>query len=174
MKPATRCRVFFHDPSGQAGAVIGNAGPKTNARDPKDAIMARIDHLKTEARALRAQNPHLTHSAALESVAQSHGYRDWNTASADAQRPLELGAPVAGHYLGHAFTGRLLDVQTLDASGRQRLTVQFDTPIDVVESQHFSAYRQRATATVEANGVSPARLGNGTPQMQIWRDSRRM
>jgi hypothetical protein len=42
--------------------------------------------LKTQAKALRAylaqQSVELTHSQTLEAVARSHGYKDWNTASA--------------------------------------------------------------------------------------------
>lgn len=51
---------------------------------------------KRAARVLREQLPKadLTHSRALEVVAQQLGYRDWNTASARLHKDAEIGVPV--------------------------------------------------------------------------------
>ncbi len=55
-----------------------------------------IDKAKRAARVLREQLPEadLTHSRALEIVAQQLGYRDWNTASAGLHQHAEIGVPV--------------------------------------------------------------------------------
>ena len=66
-----------------------------------------IDELKSQARRLRdamsGGGTPVTHSAALELVAKSHGARDWNTISALAARsdnaapaPVAVGAIVTG------------------------------------------------------------------------------
>jgi len=41
--------------------------------------------------------------------------------------------------------------------------------VDVVKSELFSAFRQRVTSTVDVYGISPARTGDGEPQMRIIR-----
>jgi hypothetical protein len=55
-----------------------------------------IAKAKRAARVLREQLPKadLTHSRALEVVAQQLGYRDWNTASARLHKDAEIGVPV--------------------------------------------------------------------------------
>lgn len=55
-----------------------------------------IDEAKRAARILREQlrGAGLTHSRALEIVAQQLGYQDWNTASAILHQHAEIGVPV--------------------------------------------------------------------------------
>lgn len=141
-----------------------------------DTISAQT--LKSEAKALRderaRQGEPLTQGAALEAVAQSHGYRDWNTARAmlpdRVAAPLQVGHRVRGTYLGQNFRGLVLGVQLLVDMRHYQVTVLFDEPVDVVTSDLFSAFRQRVTATVDIHGVSPALLGNGRPQMRVARE----
>ncbi|WIJ24162.1 glyoxalase superfamily protein [Devosia sp. RR2S18] len=141
-----------------------------------DTISAQT--LKSEAKALREerarQGEPLTQGAALEAVAQAHGYRDWNTARAmlpdRVAAPLQVGHRVRGTYLGQNFRGLMLGVQLLVDMRHYQVTVLFDEPVDVVTSDLFSAFRQRVTATVDIHGVSPALLGNGRPQMRVARE----
>ena len=136
-----------------------------------------IQTLKSEARALRdsraAAGTPLTHGAALEQVARSHGYRDWNTARAvlPEQRPapFQVGGRVTGLYLDQPFTGVLLGMHLLGDGGHAKLTVQFDTPVNVTPDFMFATLRHRVVATVDGQGVTPALRGNGQPQLRIRR-----
>jgi len=136
-----------------------------------------IQTLKSEAKALRdsraAAGTPLTHGAALEQVARAHGHRDWNTARAalpdQLPTPFQVGRRVSGRYLGQPFTGLLLGVQLLGNGGHAKLTVQFDTPVNVTPDFMFATLRHRVTATVDAHGNTPALRGNGEPQMSVRR-----
>jgi len=133
--------------------------------------------LKTEARNLREHRARagqpMTHSAALEAVARSHGYRDWNTARAAlpdyASVPFQIGMRVRGFYLEQPFTGVLIGVQLVSGMHYLKVTVQFDEPVNVTPNLMFTAHRTRVTATVDARGFSPALRGNGQPQMRLMR-----
>ena len=133
--------------------------------------------LKAEAKTLREDRTRagetLSHGAALEAVAKAHGYRDWNTARASlpdrVQTPVQVGHRVKGTYLGQNFRGLVIGVQLHSSMQHYEVTVNFDEPVDVVTSQLFSAFRQRVRATVDIHGVSPARQGNGQPQMVLRR-----
>ena len=136
-----------------------------------------IQTLKAEARELRtsrqAAGERLGHGSALEAVAHAHGFRDWNTACAMLPErlasPLQVGQRVRGTYLRQEFIGLVLGVRIRSDLAHYEVTLKFDQPVDVVTSELFSAYRQRVVATVDINGVSPARLGNGEPQLRIRR-----
>ena len=136
-----------------------------------------VQTLKSEARALRetraASGTPLSHGQALEQVARAHGYRDWNTARAAVPEqqaaPFQVGGRVRGLYLEQPFTGVLLGVQMLGDGGHFKLTVNFDTPVNVTPDFMFAALRQRVVTTVDSHGVSPALRGNGRPQMVISR-----
>lgn len=133
--------------------------------------------LKAEAKALRAERAAdgqtITHSAALEAVAHQHGFRDWNTAVAALPErfavPAQVGQRVRGTYLKQPFTGTVIAVEAMTDFAHFRVTVRFDTPVDVVTSELFSAFRQRVTATLDARGVSPARTSDGEPHMRLSR-----
>lgn len=133
--------------------------------------------LKAEARLLRQEREKagtpLSHGAALEAVAHQHGYRDWNTARASlperAATPVQVGERVTGTYLKQPFAGLVIGVKLLSDMQHYQVTVKFDEPVDVVTSTLFSAFRQRVTATLDIHGVSPARTGDGEPQMRLKR-----
>ena len=134
------------------------------------------EFLKTEARTWRGQRQTqgetVTHGAALEVVARRHGFRDWNTACALLPErdltPLAPGERVTGTYLGHPFEGILL-AATPSGSGQTSVTVQFDAPINVTAGSPYAHMRQRVTATLDEDGTSPARTGNGEPHMRLQR-----
>lgn len=133
-----------------------------------------IDTLKSQAKRLRAamsdKTAPITHAMALEAVARQWGFRDWNTLSAKAQTNVPLtwhvGQRVAGHYLGHAFTGHLKAVRAA-SGGFWYLTVVFDTAVDVVQSDAFSSYRRQVNVVVNEDGATTQRLSDGTHHMQI-------
>lgn len=135
-----------------------------------------IAALKAQAKRLRASldaaGHGIGHSEALEAVARQHGFRDWNTLSAQARSnlphpPVRLGETVSGMYLGQRFTGRVVGVSDLLAADRFRVTVKFDQPVDVVTFESFSAYRQRVTCVVDGTGVSPQKTSDGRPHMKL-------
>ena len=134
---------------------------------------------KQRARELRSQanascQP-MSHSRSLEIVAVELGYRDWNTASArlsnQPEVPFQVGDEVAGRYLNKPFNGRVLAVRNIVDGGAFEVTMHFDEPVDVVEFESFSAFRQRVTATVSADGVSWAKTSDGRPHMVVERRS---
>lgn len=137
-----------------------------------------IDELKSQARRLRdamaGSGTPVTHSAALELVAKSHGLRDWNTLSARAARsdnaeiaPVAVGAVVTGEYLGQRFQGRVLSLTRLSQSSYYDITLHFDEPVDVVTFDSFSAFRQRVNATIDGKGVSPRHTSNGRSHLVL-------
>ncbi len=136
-----------------------------------------IEELKSQAKRLRqameTRGTAISHSAALELVAQQHGARDWNTLSALATRPneepiaaLSVGAQVRGRYLNQAFSGKILALSA-HGGGLHKITIHFDEPVDVVTFESFSAFRQRINAQVDGNGVSPRKTSNGVPHLVL-------
>jgi len=136
-----------------------------------------IEELKSQAKRLRqameARGTAISHSAALELVAQQHGVRDWNTLSALATRPNEepiaaicVGSLVRGRYLSQPFTGKILALSA-HGGGRHNITIHFDEPVDVVTFESFSAFRQRINAQIDGNGVSPRKTSNGVPHLVL-------
>ncbi|WP_196258882.1 glyoxalase superfamily protein [Pelagibacterium limicola] len=139
----------------------------------KAASFLTTSDLKAEARNWRAEQGQagnsITHSHALEMVARFHGFRDWNTASAvlPATRApaFAVGQAVKGKYLKQPFTGSITGMSILGGGDLFQVTVEFDEPVDVVTFDSFSAFRHRVVATVNREGVSPAKTGDGIPQM---------
>lgn len=133
--------------------------------------------LKSEAKDLREQRAALgetlSHGAALEAVARSHGYRDWNTARAALPdrvvAPWQVGQRVGGLYLDQPFTGMLIGVQLLGNMQNYTVTVQFDSPVNVTPTFMFAALRHRVVSTIDLHGISNATRGNGNPQMVLKR-----
>lgn len=141
----------------------------------KTASFLTTSDLKAEARSWRAEqaqagNP-VTHSHALEMVSRFHGFRDWNTASAvlpDSRGPaFAVGQSVKGTYLKQPFTGVITALASLGGGDMFQITVQFDEPVDVVAFDSFSAFRHRVNATVNREGVSPAKTSDGQPHMVL-------
>ncbi len=134
--------------------------------------------LKSEAKALREDRAKtgqtLTHGAALEEIARSHGFRDWNTARAALPDrvavPFQVGQRVKGFYLEQPFRGLLIGVQLSGNMQYYTVTIQFDEPVNVTPTFMFAANRHRVTAMVDIHGVSPALRGNGQPQMRLLRE----
>ncbi len=136
-----------------------------------------IQTLKAEAKALRearslAGTP-LGHSAALEEIARNHGYRDWNTASAALPErvavPVQVGQRVKGTYLGQPFAGLVVAMAILADMQHYKVTVKFDKPVNVSKFASMVHERQRVTATVALNGISPAHTSDGEPHMRVVR-----
>ncbi|HEY8577446.1 MAG TPA: glyoxalase superfamily protein [Devosia sp.] len=133
--------------------------------------------LKSEAKALRAQSElrgeNLSHGAALEQVARTHGYRDWNTARAALPdrvvAPWQVGHRVKGLYLDQPFTGMLIGVQLLGDMQHYTVTIQFDAPVNVTPTFMFAALRHRVVSTIDIHGISSAMRGNGNPQLVLKR-----
>jgi len=138
-----------------------------------DLSHGALDALKHQAKTLRqersARGTPTTHSEALELVAQRHGLRDWNTLRAQAVRPVRLsaGIKVQGRYLGQPFTGHVHGVQLMGKGQALRVTVHFDTPVDVVQFDSFSSFRQRVTAVVGKDGRSMSHTSDGTPHLVL-------
>ena len=134
------------------------------------------DGLKALAKRLReamasAGTP-MSHAAALETVARKHGFRDWNTAQAAAQRQKprprwQIGQAVRGSYLGHAFNGRIKAARE-NTGGYWQLTLLFDDPVDVVASERFSNFRRQVNCLVNAQGVTHERTSDGTPHLVLF------
>lgn len=77
---------------------LSNAGTEldTGTGNVGEVMDLTLDDAKRAARELRDQLPaaEITHSTALEIVAQQLGFRDWNTASARLQHHRGMSAPV--------------------------------------------------------------------------------
>lgn len=144
------------------------------------------DHieLKQQAKRLRtaleAMGHVVSHSAALELIAQSLGYRDWNTAAArhPAQeghapvppapnRPLwEMGGRVQGAYLGNRFEGTVVGVSR-KGNTHHEISIDCDTPVNVSRSALFDAPRKRIRATIDEDGRSVGMTSDGVPHLVL-------
>ena len=139
------------------------------------STLPALSDLKDQAKRLRSaletEGDFITHSDALELIARQYGFRNWNTLhAAVGNRPAEpyhVGGRITGAYLGHAFTGEIRSVRKLADGARYEVTVDFDTPVDVVKSEHFSAFRKRVKARVNRQGVSDSRTSDGQPHMVL-------
>lgn len=134
-----------------------------------------LEALKAQAKRLRAglaeDGDFISHGEALELIAKQYGYRNWNTLhAAIGNRPPrnapQVGARIAGRYLGQPFEGEIVGVDTL-SGGRYRVTIEFDEAVDVVTFESFSAFRKRVSCVIDEDGVSPARTSNGRPHMEF-------
>jgi hypothetical protein len=137
-----------------------------------------IETMKTQARRLRAGLAEggnaLSHAQALELVARQHGHRDWNTAHAAAAGeppapPVVLQQKVAGRYLGQPFRGTVIAMQAMGSSGRWKVVLDLDEPIDVVTFDSFLAFRRRITGTIGRDGRTVEKTSNGEPHLVIAR-----
>jgi hypothetical protein len=131
-----------------------------------EAMKAQAKRLR---KALAETGTIIGHSRALELVAQANGARDWNTAAAQSRQnspSWQIGQAVSGRYLGHAFTGRIHAVSAR-SPGWHRVTIDFDSPVDVIASAHFSSFRRRVSAMVGADGVTVEKTSNGQPHLQL-------
>lgn len=141
----------------------------TTSIPPLSVLKKRAQQLRERA---AAEGETISHSKALERVAHTLGQRNWNTLRALAGNgepapPATLGAKISGRYLGRAFTGKVLGVTALRHQQAYRVTIHFDEPVDVVAFDSFSAFRQRVTSNVTADGVTVQKTSNGQPVMVL-------
>lgn len=139
-----------------------------------DTRIPTRNELKTQAKRLRASlsatGQPCSHAQALEAVAHQWGARDWNTLRAKAPETrscgYHTGQRLSGHYLGHPFVATVKAVRAL-AQGQHGLTLRFDTPIDVVTSSQFSAFRRQVNCVVNAKGRSAQKTSDGQPHIVL-------
>lgn len=133
----------------------------------RDALKAQAKRLRTS---LSDAGTQLSHSRALETIAQQWGYRDWNSLTAAAEATpaptWQIGQRVTGTYLGHAFTGQLKSVSQRGTT-HTRVTLALDTPVDVVSSDKFSALRRQINATINAAGRTVEKTSDGQPHLVL-------
>ncbi|MXN52282.1 hypothetical protein GR158_14250 [Shinella sp. AETb1-6] len=144
---------------------------------PLSTPLPSIDTLKDQAKRLRVrfadEMQPVSHSRALELIAAQYGFRDWNTLHAAVGNrppfnPWMLGSRVRGTYLGQPFDAEVIGVQALTSQpGRYRMTLHFDTPVDVVTFDSFSAFRQRVNCTVDETGRTLEKTSNGRPHLEL-------
>lgn len=131
------------------------------------------DALKLQAKRLRQQlhssGVAVGHSKSLELVAQQYGARDWNTLQARASNRLQLqvGDRVRGRYLGQVFKGEIRGLSLRGDGEHRQITLHFDTPVDVVRFESFSALRQRVTGVIGWDGCSAQKTSDGVPQLIV-------
>lgn len=134
-----------------------------------------LESLKSQAKSLRqslaATGHTVSHAQSLELLAKQLGHRDWNTlhASVGNAPPIlfQVGQAVSGHYMGHAFTGTLKQVNILQDGAYHRLTLRFDEAIDVIPFEGMSNFRQQVTATVDRRGVTAEKTSDGRPHLVL-------
>ncbi|MEO1657207.1 MAG: glyoxalase superfamily protein [Pseudomonadota bacterium] len=137
--------------------------------------IATRDQAKAYARLLRAQcaaeGQHISHSAALERVAQELGHADWNTLSArlsnKPERPLRVGDWVEGQYLKRPITGCVKAVREIAMGRAFDVTLDLDEPVDVVDSEWFSNLRRQITLRISADGLSFDKTSDGVPHLFV-------
>lgn len=115
-------------------------------------------------------NP-ISHAKALELTASEQGFASWNHLCARLSnaptRAFQIGDRVEGTYLKQAFTGAIIAVRQLAHGEAFEITIDFDTPVDVVEFESFSNIRKRVTATVSPAGVTPQKISGGVPVLIV-------
>ncbi|WP_151719305.1 glyoxalase superfamily protein [Gemmobacter serpentinus] len=111
---------------------------------------------------------------AYEMLAQSAGFADWNTMSAQLQKPRaedgpaawQLGGHVRGRYLGQPFEGRIHGLRRKGATLTE-IEIQLDQPINVSRSALFEAPRRRIRSTIAADGRSVSATSDGVPHLVL-------
>lgn len=135
-----------------------------------------IPDLKAQAKRLRLElsspdNP-MTHSRSLEILSHQLGFKDWNTLHAAAGKRIEflklaLGQTVNGTYLGQSFKAVVKSAEAYGSHGYQRIALHFEDPVDVVTFESFSAFRQRVSAVIDAQGKTIEVTSSGEPQLSL-------
>lgn len=137
-------------------------------------IIPSIEQAKTQAKALRAalmaEGREITHAQALELVAKTHGYKDWNTlcglAGNRPRPPALLGQIVEGRYLDQPFLGEVVGLREL-SEGRYEIELHLDEPVDVVTFDSFSNFRRRIRKVVGPSGRSFDTTSDGKPHLVL-------
>jgi hypothetical protein len=145
--------------------------PMTHTRQGLPSRNAIKDQAKRLRGALEQEGNFVSHSEALEILAQQHGCRDWNTLSAAlGNRPVEplvLGQTVQGRYLGQTFHAEVIGISRPGNGSRHRVTLNLEQAVDVVKFDSFSAFRKRISGTIGPDGKTLERTSNGHPQLEI-------
>ena len=148
-----------------------DVGHTDSQSDATDTLKAQAKRLR---KALAARDVSISHTGSLELLAQSHGYRDWNTAVAMARRniptnvsDLGIGKRFAGSYLGHAVTGLIRSITATATPGVFRVEVHLDEPVDVVASKRFTGFRQRIGARINEHCEPVLTNGMAGPGLSI-------
>ena len=133
-----------------------------------------LDTVKSQAKALRQSlsdaGHSITHSQSLELMARQLGHRDWNTLHAkigNAPPHWAVEQRVSGAYLGHRFAGKIIAVHAMAGGERYRLTIRFDTAIDVIKFDGMSSFRRQINATIGRDGRTIEHISDGTPHLQL-------
>lgn len=135
-----------------------------------------MEAAKAQAKALRAglaaEGRETGHAQALELIAKSHGYKDWNTLHAaigNAPRPpVAVGQTVEGRYLKQPFIAEVTGLTAL-SDGRWQVALTFDQAVDVVTFDSFSNFRSRVTKVVGDDGASFEKTSDGVPHLVLLR-----
>lgn len=135
-------------------------------------LLPNFQETKAQAQGLRealAQDGHaISHAQALDLVAKSHGYQDWNTLHAAIgnrpQPPLMLGQRAKGHYLKQPFLAKVIGIRQV-SEGWYDVTLDLDEAVDVVTFDSFSNFRKRITKMVGAEGRSFDCTSDGVPHL---------
>ena len=143
----------------------------TNRMTPTPSLEILKQHAKRLRAGLADDGDFISHSESLELIAKQYGFRDWNCLHAAAGNALplarfQLGGRVRGRYLGQSFTGEIVALQA-SPPDHLRISVHFDEPVDVIKFDSFSAFRQRISARIDANGVTAEKTSDGVPQLEI-------
>ena len=136
-----------------------------------------VETVKSQAKTLRATladaGHAISHSQSLELLAKQHGHRDWNTFVADIGNrpavPWSVGDRVTGQYLGRDFSGELIGLREFGDARRFRVTIRFDTPVDVVAFESFSNLRRQISAIVDHAGRTAEKTSDGVPHLVLKR-----
>lgn len=135
-----------------------------------------VESAKAHAKRLRASlnkaGTEISHSKALELVAEQHGYRDWNTLHAAIGNmppgpPVSVGQTVVGAYLGKPFRGEVLGVRSMGQHELYRVTLRFEEPVNVSAFESFEVLRRQVSANIDRNGTTTEKTSNGLPQMTL-------
>lgn len=132
-----------------------------------------VSEAKAQARSLRqaldVQGTQISHSSALELVAQQNGARDWNTLQArlakSEPQPFHLNDAVRGRYLGQGFSGRIVALSKMAEA--YRISIQLNQPIDAVRFDGFSNMRRHLRGIVDRSGRSLRKTSDGVAQLII-------
>ena len=129
-----------------------------------DAVKAQAKQLRS---ALEKSDTMISHSRSLELIAGQFGFRDWNTLHAAIGNSPGLtfntGQIVSGRYLGKAFAGKVVGHQNHGSTGRQRLTVLFDEPVNVSRFENMPVFRYRVSCTLDGDGHCASKTSDGVP-----------
>lgn len=131
---------------------------------------------KTKAKRLRdslaGEGTSISHSEALERVAQRYGFRDWNALSAASEQVSpegwHAGGHVQGRYLSQPFAAKVLSAEEL-RPGWYRLVLDLEEAVDVVRFEGFSNWRKQLRVEVGPEGHSKERTSDGIPHVVLDR-----